>query len=201
MKIPGPVWTLGIDWLQLPGNSFFRSCSLPNHVVFHSVHVGPQCRFLQLLEFCLLHYGTYPQILFFFAGWWPEQQWGWNSVYVLNYLISIPMAYPGIKHSVCFAVSFKSNVLSITRSNYIVRWKYEHTHVIGITIDHFTGKITLNNSESPFHQWTHLLHWLLMPPLLEWNKACMYTESLPTYSSLVCQEHFSMLSNLAGFSV
>ena len=73
------------------------------------------------------------------------------------------MVYPVIKHSVCFAVSLKSNILSITRPSYIVWWKYEHTHVIDITIDHFIGKTTLNNSESPFHQWGHLLNLLLMP--------------------------------------
>ena len=42
------------------------------------------------------------------------------------------MVYPVIKHSVCFAVSLKSNILSITRPSYIVWWKYEHTHVIEV---------------------------------------------------------------------
>ena len=98
-----------------------------------------------------------------------------NYMSIKNYLISIPMAYPVMNHSVCFAVLFRSNVLSITRLNYIVQWKYKHKCVIGITIDHFIGEIILNNLEPLFHQRAHLLYLLLLPPLLEWNKACMCT--------------------------
>lgn len=115
---------------------------------------------------------------FYIVVWCLEQQWGWNSINVLDYLISVRMTYPVINHSVCFVVSFRSNVLNITRLNYIVQWKYEYKHVISITTDHFTGKITLNNSESPFYQTAYFLHLLLLSLLLEWNKMCMCTESL-----------------------
>lgn len=133
------------------------------------------------------------QILF----WCPERRWGWNSMNVLNCLISIPMTYPVIHHSVIFAVSFGSNVLSITKPNYIVRWKSEHKHVIGITIDHSIGKITLNSSESSSHQKVYLLH-VIAAPIVGMEQS-QHVHREPPYSSLVCQEHFPMLSRLAGF--
>lgn len=133
------------------------------------------------------------QILF----WCPERQWGWNSMNVLNDLISILMTSPVINHSVSFALSFRSCVLTITMPNYTVRWKYEHKHVIGITIDHFTGKITLSSSVSPCHQKAHLLH--VTAASIVGMKQSQYVHREPLHSSLLCPEHFPMLSKLAGF--